>query len=502
MVASNLRMSGQISFINSSSDGSITLHGSEIKGNGIFSSSIIKSDLYVLRPWDTKAWGAVSKDKNTDSDPDENSHEYSFAAANAVFSGSLDFTGAIMAGPIDLTHIDVASDLSLAGIELEVSKTSGVECHGATIGGGVFLSNGCRIQGETSFHTAKISGSVLLWGGAFNNSVEHPQRKGWSSVALDFSNATIRRLSFDAPESVGPLEKDERTDCEIVGSIAFGGARIDVFEFREHSWPRLVGDESLRNSIELEGISIGRVESEMSQDAALALRFLRRGANRDKNEFVAQPYEEISAALRRMGHLEVAERIDIEREHLWRATRLKQMRPSVRDVMRNPMKVLTWPLQTLVYGSEWILVGGIARYGYSASRVLGMLALLWFGCGYFYQRAAQQGAFTPVNPVIYLNADLKRACSSNWASCSSKPEELSNFSPYLFSADVMLPGVDLGQDKDWQPVDRAISFDFGTTGEHTLSEDWPGRMMWMQTIISWIGLGLLILVFSSALRRK
>ncbi len=126
---------------------------------------------------------------------------------------------------------------------------------------------------------------------------------------------------------------------------------------------------------------------------------------------------------------------------------------------------LSWPFAFLgrafartaisaLFALEWAVVGFGAAYGYGYFRLGAFLLALWLMGGVIYEGAANQGAFAPSNPALYLNKELQAKCGENWTQCSGAPAEMPGFSPYIYSLDVMLPGLDLGQKHDWQPVYR------------------------------------------------
>jgi hypothetical protein len=150
------------------------------------------------------------------------------------------------------------------------------------------------------------------------------------------------------------------------------------------------------------------------------------------------------------------------------------------------------------------------------------LLTLWIAGGFFYAEVAGQGGFAPSNPPIYLNEKLQAKCGKNWTACKGAPPELPSFSPFVYSLDIMLPLLDLGQKRDWQPIDRADhpvqldlpqltwlpvndlrhseipDFDIKTKpiGEGTLD-----TIVRLQTLLSWGALGLLIAMLSGLIKK-
>ena len=96
------------------------------------------------------------------------------------------------------------------------------------------------------------------------------------------------------------------------------------------------------------------------------------------------------------------------------------------------------------------------------------------------------------------------------------------FSPFVYSLDVMLPGLDLGQKHDWQPVyrpDRRVQMGLPTftskpvdDPDHTLipqlsietqplGEGVLDGFVRTQMLLSWLALGLLLSIVSGIIKK-
>jgi hypothetical protein len=286
-------------------------------------------------------------------------------------------------------------------------------------------------------------------------------------------------------------------DVVIAGCIDLRGAHVGDLEDRMEGWPRPCqgGEDGQEFAclVELDGFRFDRLHDGAPTDAesrlaivepwppyfralpaSLVFRLRRRAG------FRPQPYEQLVKVLREMGHEDQARKV----------TLIKQKRQRVANWLR-PAKVLSdpsmsWPrslARRLVYylglavGAlglfvRWLFVGLMLGEGYSKVRPVALAVVILLGCGWFYGQAARQFAFVPSDPVIYDSADIRRACAGttaavslteriDWVNCKSPPRELTPFYPFVFSADVMLPLVDLGQKRDWKPVAQSVTLDFG-----------------------------------------
>ncbi|HMB48038.1 MAG TPA: hypothetical protein VKN63_07150, partial [Afifellaceae bacterium] len=118
------------------------------------------------------------------------------------------------------------------------------------------------------------------------------------------------------------------------------------------------------------------------------------------------------------------------------------------------------------------------------------------------------GVMTPTHPLIFKEAQgsgtIPEACAENWvhfppaiaAECADAvPSEYSGFQPLLYSADVVLPVINLRQEVDWAP--RIVHPD-GTRwllGE--IVRDWE----WFQIISGWMLSLLFVSAIGGAIRR-
>ncbi len=91
------------------------------------------------------------------------------------------------------------------------------------------------------------------------------------------------------------------------------------------------------------------------------------------------------------------------------------------------------------------------------------LLALWLGCGFLYQAGAAHGGFAPKDGQVWTSAIYNEACGKNWTDCAElrvceggKVSEIIAFNPFTYSADMLLPAIDLGQRSAWTPMWREI----------------------------------------------
>jgi hypothetical protein len=96
----------------------------------------------------------------------------------------------------------------------------------------------------------------------------------------------------------------------------------------------------------------------------------------------------------------------------------------------------------------------------------------------------------------------ERFFPGNWYLCPRLREEYTGFSPLAYSLDVLLPLVDLQQQKDWGPLiptPKANPWDeFREDGIKHLTR----LVIWFQTLFGWVASLLLVAIVSGLTKRR
>jgi hypothetical protein len=137
-------------------------------------------------------------------------------------------------------------------------------------------------------------------------------------------------------------------------------------------------------------------------------------------------------------------------------------------------------------------------YGYRRARALVILLSLGFCFALFYQEAFERAVIVPSDKNI-LKEKLASDCKNWWPSECSLAEKVSpSFNPWIYSADVIIPVVELGQKKVWQPA----------TNKHLWIFGWESPtncvyyMQLVETVLGWIGGALLGSVVSGLIKKE
>jgi hypothetical protein len=118
---------------------------------------------------------------------------------------------------------------------------------------------------------------------------------------------------------------------------------------------------------------------------------------------------------------------------------------------------LTWKI--LTSAMEYVFVNKFIGYGFRMGRAVVLLLLLVGVFGSFYNRAFHQGAIVPADKDIRDKTRCKVLGPPKvWSveNCSGIADlAIPFFNPWLYSADVMVPVVTLGQKAAWAPNPNA-----------------------------------------------
>jgi hypothetical protein len=420
-------------------------------------------------------------------------------------------------------------------------KALSFEC--AQIEDGVYLKDGFWAEGEVRFYGSRIKANFECDGGRFNNPVFFD---GGSGVAWNNALSLIR-ATIDGVLWLGPRAGGAASRAEFVGSVNLAGCHAHEIADHPSSWPHKGAGKMTLAYIHLDGFTYDRmIGFDGYGSTATRKRWLDRQPRTDLGAgFKPQPFEQLIKVYRAMGHEHSAREIAQFKARRWRRANFIKLWQGWRNKPRfwlgifgsnafsSALNGLTWPFALLarafsrsvlsaLYALEWFVVGFGAAYGYGYFRLGAFLLALWFLGGVFYSGAADQGGFAPSNPTLYLNKELQAKCGENWTQCPGAPPELPGFSPFVYSLDVMLPGLDLGQKHDWQPVyrpDRRVQMGLPTftskpvdDPDHTLipqlsietqplGEGALDGFVRTQMLLSWLALGLLLSIVSGIIKK-
>lgn len=385
--------------------------------------------------------------------------------------GGILLRGAVVRGGINLSMVHLGGDLNATGACID--RPGEVALNGdAMVAGGDLALRGATITGEVRVVGARVGGDVDCTSASLSQPDGH---------ALSLNRTTIAGAFF------------LRQNASVVGTLDLTATTMGAIDDEQASWPER-GD-LLLNRCQYGAFIGGPV------DAVSRLDWLSRQTPYQwQADFWPQPYEQLSMVLREMGHEEDARAVLITKERLQRRARRARTR---NPVMRAVLRAID------------ALLAGTLGYGRQPLRALVWLTFFWvIGAGVF-AVAYQNGAMKPSSPVIlrsleWTMCDIEQGESrympssgqilagranagENQLSCfRNQPEAASypEFNPMMYSLDVLLPVLSIGQKDFW----RANSLK--PTGAFTL------KYYFFQSVIGWALSLLAVAGFSGLVKSK
>ena len=299
-------------------------------------------------------------------------------AERITVDGAMSGEGFQAEGEVRLPGAHISGQLTLNGAKLanpngaKLPNPNGCALYAdrITVGGGMYCGEGFQAEGEVRLTGAHISGQLVFRGASLHE-----------VFALDFLEAELTLDSLQA-------ESLWLNDMAAIGRVNLDSAQVKVLDDTPGRWPpsmRLDGFiyESLQPYAEARGAS-GR------------LAWLAHAVP----GYRAQPYEQLAAYYRRLGHDEEARRVLLAKQRRRRHT-------------LGPVGRLTG-----------YLLDGIVGYGYRPSRAFTWLVVL----------LAAGSVYFTVNRPAPIN-----------------PAQHPHYQPVLYTADLLIPLVNLGQSNLWAP---------------------------------------------------
>jgi len=259
--------------------------------------------------------------------------------------------------------------------------------------------------------------------------------------------------------------------------------------------------------LRLDGLTYDRFGERTDVVAPARIAFLHLQTEADLGKaFKPQPWMQMVKVLRDTGHAEAAREVAIEYEHQ----------------KREAGTIASWPGKFL----HW-LYGLLVGYGHRPMRLFKITFSMWLIFGAIYFTAAELGVMAPTNPRVF-DEPKHELCrpenGGNWTICAKAPYEYTTFNPWIYSLDLMLPFVDLQQDRDWAPmmtrpcamtksiwvtdicwqsatVARAKGDSFVARPAYWISGTIVAAVMWFEILFGWAA-SLLLAAVLSGLAKK
>jgi hypothetical protein len=362
----------------------------------------------------------------------------------------------------------------------------------AQIRGSVRLSHNFKAAGPVYFRGAEIGGDLFCAGGHFAVSSVAPSYENetpYAEAALNLQGAHIEGNLF-----LGPARAPANQEVSIKGSLNLQNAHAGVFIDAPASWPVAAIQTKTHGEVPcviiLDGFTYNRFGGIAITASDIRTKWLLRQLPDHLNHsFRPQPFEQLNRVLRDMGHDADGRRIALLKQSLMRPWRTRQAR---------------WYFRPFVSLTSWAW-GLSCGYGYRPHRLIAALLTLWLACGFLYQAGAAHGGLAPKDAQIWTNQAYIEACDANWTGCQpsagGKLGEIIAFDPFTYSADMLLPGIDLGQRAAWAPMRREIKLTLPLLGETALPK-WTLRAAgWAENLLGVAGVILIGAILSGIVKR-
>lgn len=425
-------------------------------------------------------------------------HEQALVMTLATVSGNVRLRQPFQAtGEVSISGATIRGDLDCTGGNFRNEHGPALFLDRAAVSGSIMLSGEFHAVGQVSLFGATVGGNLVCNGGRFEGDYGLALNFGSASIAADvylngdfhatrdvrLANASIGRSlycnggSFESPggtalacalAQVGGALYFCNVNA-IAGTVDLSGARIQTLHDDAGSWAKARGE------VVLDGFTYERIAGKALDDAE------ERSAGRDPHnakdridwldgqlpahlhaEFRPQPWEQLIAVLRAMGHPNEARAVAIAKQ----------------NHLRWAGKVILGA-RTL----HW-LYGLFAGYGYRPIRLLVAIPVVWLLCAIAYDMATDPIRLNGSPPL------LARAEGPQ-----NKRHDFSTFEPWAYSADVLLPIVDFGYQRQWEPV---------VASPDGLPLVWGRRLRWLywfEIAFGWVA-GLLLAGVAGNLIKK
>jgi uncharacterized protein YjbI with pentapeptide repeats len=306
---------------------------------------------------------------------------------------------------LDASRITLDGELEVAGCRLDSLSLYGARTGDVEISGSTFTSPNVGVQGDLATvdgafycHDAVLKGQLRLPGAHVKGYVELDGSTiggGFLARNLDVDNGMYCRPGYNADRAVCAVDGDfDLRGARIKRELRLDAARLTVLDLRQAQVDGLWDDPAhWPAETRLDGLRYDDLAPRLPAPARLD--WLSRG----RNGYQPQPFEQLAAHYRRIGHDEDARRVLLRKQRERRGT------------LAPPGRM--WGL------TQDLLVG----YGYRP-----WLAGLWI-----LVLLAAGTVFFAVTPPAAVRADPPA------------------FSAPAYTLDLLLPVVNLGQETAWSP---------------------------------------------------
>jgi hypothetical protein len=396
-------------------------------------------------------------------------------------------------GAVLIRGASITGNLECDEATIHNSGGSSLDVSGSKIGGNVFLRDGFVSEGTLWLKSTHIHGDLICSKGRF---------LGWigstPGYALICESAVIDGAFVF--QNVG----------EVFGPVVLTGAKFASLVDDLRSWQKAT--EIILHDCRYDDLSGDGVPT----DAKSRLVWLKKQKWQHLyNEFTPQPWLQLASVLLKMGHEDDAKTIRIK---------MRDRQRFVRWRCRDSLRLKLWWF--LITRFDWAM-GLLVGYGYRPWRAVWGVVALWIVGGMVYSHVAQLGLMEPRDPKIAFDASISPECKIDWAgftgprlpsservAATTNQKEVAkmravidadtqrrrdetirlgigsiaepwaticrrevplgfpSFQPYLYSLDLLVPLLNLGQKTHWTQRVVNDNGDGSRTGELARVWEW------------------------------
>ena len=371
-------------------------------------------------------------------------------------------------GEVRLLGAEIGGILDCSDGSFTVEEGVALNADGMKVTGSVFLRDGFSAEGEVRLLGAEIGGNLYCSGGRFTVS-------GGDALSADRITVT-GGVHLRGATITGAID----LAAARIGTLVDGHGTLTVWQNGGHV---------------LDGLHYDRIVGVTDAKDRVAWLEKQKGSHLT-TDFKPQPWEQLIKVLREMGHPHEAGDVAIaKQEQLRKAGKIKgRVRSSL----------------------HW-LYGVATGYGHRPLHLVGWNLLVLTFCATWFAVAGSNGFMAPTNAEIithrqlhqdlHAEGDDTRQCgifgevapANYWPQCAKLPSEYTTFNSLAYSLDLLLPLVDLQQERDWSPAvsytDRkGVTHDFWHDGLWAWEGEATRFLMWVEILFGWTSSLVLIAV--------
>ena len=309
-------------------------------------------------------------------------------------------------GEVRLVGATIGEDVNCDSGILMGGGGPALSCDRATVAGNFFLRYGFKTEGEVILVGATIGANLDCDGGILSNptgnALSCDGAKIMGNVFLNKGFKAEGKVDFTAA-SVGRYFYWQDVTSPELAVLDLESAKVGVLADDEKSWPA-------KKRLSLDGLTYDRIGDGSPTSADSRVKWLKL-----QGRFLPQPYEQLAAVLRKMGHDEQAVEVMIKKNYAH-------------------ARLVHFPSE------EWPWYKGFGRviaYGYRS-----WYALIW---GLFAVVLGWWVFWSGRKHRIVIEAK-KRADESG-----GQPESHPKFISFIYSLETFVPLVKLGMAEYWMP---------------------------------------------------